>query len=274
VSEGEYVWEPCPNMLHNAQMALLLPARHTLRGRACAFFAVVFTGLISCMGQDTTFYDATAGKVNSLSECDKYVVNGLDPVAPERVLTISRARDGRVQWEQRTVAGGTSDFVPDGIGRHYYADGSLRWEREYAHGDDVRIASYWEGGQPRRLDIFENDSLISGKCFKKDGSPDKYYPFETQPEFPKGIEAMYKYLKKGLRYPKEAFAKRITGKIYVGFTVDKDGSITECEVIRSADPLLDAEALRVVNGMPRWVPGKIDDEPVKCRYNLPVVFKF
>ena len=65
----------------------------------------------------------------------------------------------------------------------------------------------------------------------------------------------------------------IQGKVYVQFTVAKDGSIEEAKVLRSVSGWLDKEALRLVNSMPKWNPGKMGGKAVKCRFNLPVVFK-
>ena len=239
-------------------------------------FAVVLASALvaaatACSAQDTTFYSAK-GKVASLNECDQYVVSGPDPEMPERQLRVSRTRAGLLRWEKLTITEGTNDPVEDGISRQYDVYGTLRLEREYAKGTNVRIASFWKEGQPRRVDLYANDSLVSGSCFKEDGSPDTYYPFLTQPVFKGGMDAMYAYMMENVRYPKKALKKDVVGKVLVSFIVDTDGTIVDAQVTRPVDPLLDAEALRVVREMPAWEPGKTDDIPVRCRFNLPVVF--
>lgn len=222
--------------------------------------------------QDTAYYSASNGKVASLNECDSYVVNGPDPEWPERRLQVSRTKEGVLRWERRTITEGANDPVEDGISRQYDVHGTLRLEREFSKGASVRIASFWKEGQPRRLDQYANDSLVSRSCFKADGTPDTWYPFLTQPQFKGGMDAMYAYMTDNIRYPKKALKKDIVGKVLVSFIVGTDGKIVEAQVTRPVDPLLDAEALRVVREMPSWEPGKTDDIPVKCRYNLPVVF--
>ena len=95
---------------------------------------------------------------------------------------------------------------------------------------------------------------------------------EEQPMFPGGMQELMKYLQKEMKYPKEAQDKGIQGRVIVQFVVNKDGSICEANVVKSVDPLLDAEALRVVNAMPHWTPGKQRGEPVRVRFTIPVAF--
>ena len=96
---------------------------------------------------------------------------------------------------------------------------------------------------------------------------------EEQPEFPGGMEALMKHLSKEIKYPKEAQDKGTQGRVIVQFVVRKDGSITDAKVMKSVDPLLDAEALRVVSEMPNWIPGKQRGEAVNVRFTLPVTFR-
>lgn len=96
---------------------------------------------------------------------------------------------------------------------------------------------------------------------------------QEQPEFPGGMEKMYEFMQRTQKYPDMEYEAGIQGKVYVQFTVAKDGSIEEAKVLRSVSDGLDKEALRLVKSMPKWSPGKMGGKPVKCRFNLPVVFK-
>ena len=95
---------------------------------------------------------------------------------------------------------------------------------------------------------------------------------EEQPMFPGGMEELMKYLQKEIKYPQEAIDKGIGGKVIVQFVVNTDGSICNDSVVRSVDPILDAEAIRVVRSMPNWTPGKQRGEPVRVRFTMPVAF--
>ena len=96
---------------------------------------------------------------------------------------------------------------------------------------------------------------------------------EEMPQFPGGAAALMQYLSKNIRYPEEAHKNNIQGRVIVNFIVETDGSITEAKVTRSIHPLLDAEALRVINAMPKWNPGMQGGKPVRVKYTVPVTFK-
>ena len=96
---------------------------------------------------------------------------------------------------------------------------------------------------------------------------------EEQPMFPGGMQELMKFLQTNIRYPKEAQARGLQGRVVVQFVVNKDGSICEENVVKSVDPQLDAEALRVVRSMPNWTPGKQRGEAVRVRFTIPVTFK-
>ena len=80
------------------------------------------------------------------------------------------------------------------------------------------------------------------------------------------------WIMKNIKYPKEAIEANITGKVFVQFVIEKDGSITNAKIARSASTLLDAEALRIVNNMPQWIPGKQRGKAVRVAYTLPISF--
>lgn len=95
---------------------------------------------------------------------------------------------------------------------------------------------------------------------------------EEQPEFPGGTEAMYKWLQENMRYPTMAREAGIQGTVFVTFVVERDGMITNVEVVRGIGGGCDDEAIRVVRNMPKWNPGKQRNQPVRVQFNLPVRF--
>ena len=115
-----------------------------------------------------------------------------------------------------------------------------------------------------------------------------YNVAETIPQFPGGPNALMKYLSENTKYPELAKANKIEGRVYVRFVVEKDGSVTNAEVLRGIDKKgdteatevlrginkeCDAEVLRVVSSMPKWQPGTQDGEAVRCRFTVPFIFK-
>lgn len=100
-----------------------------------------------------------------------------------------------------------------------------------------------------------------------------YDVVEQMPSFPGGISGLRTYLNQNIRYPAEAQENCVQGRVVVSFVVEKDGHISDVTVLRSVDPSLDKEAVRVIRNMPRWTPGKQGGEPVRVRYNVPVSFR-
>ena len=96
---------------------------------------------------------------------------------------------------------------------------------------------------------------------------------DESPEFPGGMEALYKYLAENIHYPEQAKKDQIQGRVFITFVVEKDGSITDAKVVRGIGGGCDEEALRVVNAMPKWTPGKMRGEVVRVNFNLPITFK-
>ncbi len=104
--------------------------------------------------------------------------------------------------------------------------------------------------------------------------PEKIFVAVEQPaEFPGGQAAMMKWLSNNIRYPENAQANGISGRVVVKFVVEKDGSIGQPTIVRGVDRDLDQEALRVVKRMPKWQPGKNNGQAVRSYFNLPVTFR-
>lgn len=96
---------------------------------------------------------------------------------------------------------------------------------------------------------------------------------EQMPSFPGGTGALFEYLSKHIKYPVVAEENGIQGRVIVTFVVERDGSVTDVRVAKSVDPSLDKEAVRVVSGMPRWIPGKQNGSAVRVKYTVPVTFR-
>lgn len=100
-----------------------------------------------------------------------------------------------------------------------------------------------------------------------------YTAVDEMPEFPGGGKELLPYLSKNIKYPQVAHESGIEGRVIVSFVVEKDGNITNGQVVKSVDPALDQEALRVINTFPAWTPGKHKGEVVRTKYTLPINFQ-
>lgn len=96
---------------------------------------------------------------------------------------------------------------------------------------------------------------------------------EQMPSFPGGDVALMQYLSKNIKYPPVAEEMGIQGRVICTFVVERDGSVSDIRIARSVDPSLDKEAIRVVSGMPKWIPGRQNGQSVRVKYTLPVTFR-
>ena len=96
---------------------------------------------------------------------------------------------------------------------------------------------------------------------------------ETMPKFPGGDVALMSFLAQSIKYPVVALEQGIEGSVVCSFIIDKDGSITDIEIIRGIDVSLDKEAVRVIGLMPKWSPGMQRDKAVRVKYTMPIRFR-
>lgn len=125
------------------------------------------------------------------------------------------------------------------------------------------------------LVIIEDEVETESIEIEEDDSDDAIYKVvEKMPEFPGGSQAMFKYLAENIQYPAIAKENNIQGRVVCSFTVNKDGSLSNIEVVLSGgDASLDKEAVRVIKSMPKWKPGMQLGKPVRVQYTIPVKFQ-
>lgn len=99
-----------------------------------------------------------------------------------------------------------------------------------------------------------------------------FVSMENPPTFPGGMDKFYKYISDNLKYPEKAKELNVQGKVFISFTVEKDGSLTDVRVDRKLGYGTDEEAIRVVKGSKRWNPGIQNGRPVRVKYNMPIGF--
>ena len=117
------------------------------------------------------------------------------------------------------------------------------------------------------------EKIKEGKVTEEDYDQLTFNVVEKMPEFEGGMDGMMSFFQKNIKYPAEAKEKGKKGRVLVQFVVEKDGSIVEPKVVKSVSPELDAEALRVVQMMPKWKPGQQRGKNVRVQFTLPVSFR-
>ena len=117
--------------------------------------------------------------------------------------------------------------------------------------------------------LLAQKTVVSQKAQQED----PFTVVEQMPEFPGCTEGMFKFMKDNMKYPEDAQKQQIEGRVLVQFIVEKDGSLSNVNVLRSVFPSLDAEAVRVVKAMPNWKAGRQKGEPVRVKFTIPLMFK-
>lgn len=147
-------------------------------------------------------------------------------------------------------------------------------------GKDAQILGWGWAGNPETLAKMDSNNMVIVLKPQQvinaptDGDEDVFEVVENMPEFPDGgMPGLMKYLSTNIRYPEAAHKAGTQGRVTVQFVVGKDGSIGNVSILRGVDPALDAEAIRVISGMPKWKPGTQKGEPVNVKYTVPVMFR-
>ena len=135
--------------------------------------------------------------------------------------------------------------------------------------EESELVSIEEMGEV--VEISDNANIVVEEVIEEE---QVFQVVEQQPEFPGGMKALMKYLQENINYPRISRDNNSQGRAFIRFVVNSDGSIQGVEVLKSSgDIYLDKEAVRVVEGMPNWSPGKQAGKPVRVFFTLPVVFR-
>lgn len=166
----------------------------------------------------------------------------------------------------------------------YSLDGKLKRIETYSVFNkkqsirDGELIQYYPDGKVRRKEMYFKDVCLEGQLWSEDGSKLPFVPYYVKPEYQGGNMALAQKLASTLRYPSEAVKSRIQGVVVMQFTIDKEGYITQPEVVRSVHPLLDEAALNALKQIaktkkPNWTPGKLEGENIRVRFTLPANFR-
>ena len=200
--------------------------------------------------------------------------SGTIKMGNETIQVIGETADDRVEPTAglkiiQTEAGKQPIFIVDGVQMD---------EKQVKEISPDKIASISVLKDKAAIDVYGQDAkdgvvVITLKEKNDNGKGEVFINVEEQPQFPGGAPKLLEYLSQNIRYPKEAMEADKQGRVIVSFVVRKDGSISDARVVKSVDEALDAEALRVINAMPNWTPGKQSGKAVNVKYSVPITFR-
>ena len=157
-------------------------------------------------------------------------------------------------------------------------DDEVKEDQEMKSQDDLAetntaIGAFTVEGNDETAEVKHVEEKIAEPEPVKEEETKVFDVVEQMPSFPGGPSALMQYLSSNIKYPVVAEENGVQGRVVCTFVVEKDGSITDVKVVKSVDPSLDKEAVRVVKSMPKWIPGKQNGSAVRVKYTVPVTFR-
>lgn len=200
----------------------------------------------------------------------------LSKLSQKKEAKVERKEPVKVEMEQRVVEKVKSSvkFTAPEIKK----DDEVKPEDEIKSQDDLAKTNTAIG----TFDVKGNDEaegeVLKAKEVVVDEKPKEeetkvFDVVEQMPSFPGGDAELMKYLSSHIKYPVVAEENGIQGRVIATFVVERDGSISDVKVIKSVDPSLDKEAIRVLKSMPKWIPGRQNGSAVRVKYTVPVTFR-
>ena len=200
----------------------------------------------------------------------------LSKLAQKKGAKVERKEPIKVEVEQKVVEKVKSSvkFTAPEIKK----DDEVKPEDEIKSQDDLSKTNTAIG----TFDVKGNDEaegeVLKAKEVVVDEKPKEeetkvFHVVEQMPSFPGGDAELMKFLSTHIKYPVVAEENGIQGRVIATFVVERDGSISDVKVIKSVDPSLDKEAIRVLKSMPKWIPGKQNGSAVRVKYTVPVTFR-
>ncbi|MFN8256045.1 MAG: TonB family protein [Bacteroidales bacterium] len=238
-----------------------------MKGNFLTLF-LILSGFIG-ISQDTTYLNSKNQNVSKAEDWETFKI-----VIQQQSDAIERIYYKSGQIKSLTPFSDYTNHIYHGISREWFENGLLCAEVPYKSGVlDGTLRTFWPSGIPKRIDIYGQGNFIKGICFDSTGIQVDHYAYQTKPEFPGGDIALIQFIAKNAKYPKEAESTGIEGIVYVRIVISKEGKVMEPKVLRSLHPLLDNEALRVIQLLPDWRPGTNDGTPVNVWFIIPIKFK-
>lgn len=227
---------------------------------------------LTAFAQDTTYYDAQGNKVAAMESWQEYKIIERNPADTNELVERMYFNSGQIKFER--AYNSYSEQKLHGKRKKWYENGQIQEDIDFENGKlNGQVLTYWDNGQLKRKDIYENDELVEGKVWNADGTEAAYYDFQIMSAFPGGMDGLIQYLSKNVQYPRKSRRKGIQGRVLVAFIIEKDGSLSNVEVLEGVNDEIDAEAVRVIKRMPKWKPAMEDGEEVRVLFRMPIAFR-
>ncbi len=192
-----------------------------------------------------------------------------EEVEEEEIVYDIQPEEEQVQQDQLMNSEKFTDYAMDDE-----APQEVTKTQDETEKSDVAISSVtFDQGSEEGQQVLKQNEVVVEKVEQKEEETRVFEVVEQMPQFPGGDAALMQYLSSHIKYPVVAEENGIQGRVVCTFVVERNGSITDVRVVKSVDPSLDKEAVRVIKGMPNWIPGKQNGSAVRVKYTVPVTFR-
>jgi len=213
---------------------------------------------------------AASDERNEGTEALEMVVEEQEEVEEEEEIVYDiQPEEEQVQQDQLMNSEKFTDYAMDDE-----APQEVTKTQDETEKSDVAISSVtFDQGSDEGQQVLKQNEVVVEKVEQKEEETKVFEVVEQMPQFPGGDAALMQFLSSHIKYPVVAEENGIQGRVVCTFVVERNGSISDVRVIKSVDPSLDKEAVRVLKSMPSWIPGKQNGSAVRVKYTVPVTFR-
>ncbi len=226
--------------------------------------------------KDSAVYFRKSYKEGDLFKMNDYYLNGNLQMTGYSRYPDTEEKEGLFQYfyknGQISSAGEYKSNKVTGEWTEYDSLGNLSLKQFYLNGkNDGEYIKFYPNGNIKTTATYSNGTLLNSTSFTIEGK--KIKTKDRDASFKGGQKKLYAFIGKKLKYPTEALEKNITGKVFVSFEIDQNGKVINAYVSKKSHPLLDQEALSIIQEMPKWKPAIKDGQFVKSKMIIPINFK-
>ncbi len=223
-------------------------------------------------GQDTIYLNRDYQEIEA-GKAEYYRVEETKGAGEKEVIRRTYWITNQIKSE-RSFIEKKDQLIPEGLQKFWYEGGQLYYTENFKkgkrHGD---LIAFWEDGSKRRHDHFKKGKFKSGKIWNRQGEEIEHFPVMVPATFPGGQKAIAAYLKANIPPAPKSQKKGTEVRVVVSIRINKEGQVSEIDLIDKAPPWYHAVTFHALSTMPRWNPGKHMGEPVNVSYTLPVIFR-
>jgi len=229
----------------------------------------VIVGLFFAVGGIANAITASEERNEGTEALEMVVEEQEEQEEEEEIVYDIQPEEEQVQQDQLMNSEKFTDYAMDDE-----APQEVTKTQDETEKSDVAISSVtFDQGSDEGQEVLKQNQQVVEKVEQKEEETKVFEVVEQMPQFPGGDAALMQFLNSHIKYPVVAEENGIQGRVVCTFVVERNGSITDVRVIKSVDPSLDKEAVRVLKSMPSWIPGKQNGSAVRVKYTVPVTFR-